>query len=102
MYIPHNAVLVFDDLERCDCPINEVFGFLNELVEHEKTKVILKLISENSEKVLSYWLLDETHTSKKDIEMISKDFSETIFGNDKVIIKKPNKKNLKDLERDFR
>lgn len=34
-------IFVFDDLERCDCPINEVFGFLNELVEHEKTKVIL-------------------------------------------------------------
>lgn len=34
-------IFVFDDLERCDCPINEVFGFLNELVEHENTKVIL-------------------------------------------------------------
>lgn len=64
----------------------------------EKTKIILKLISENSEKVLSYWLLDETHASKKDIEMISKDFSETIFGNDKITVKKPNKKNLKDLK----
>lgn len=34
-------IFVFDDLERCDCPINEVFGFLNELVEHENMKVIL-------------------------------------------------------------
>ena len=34
-------IFVFDDLERCDCPINEVFGFFNELVEHENTKVIL-------------------------------------------------------------
>ena len=34
-------IFVFDDLERCDCPINEVFGFLNELVEHENTKVII-------------------------------------------------------------
>lgn len=34
-------IFVFDDLERCDCPLNEVFGFLNELVEHESTKVIL-------------------------------------------------------------
>ena len=34
-------IFVFDDLERCDCPINEIFGFLNELVEHENTKVIL-------------------------------------------------------------
>lgn len=34
-------IFIFDDLERCDCSLNEVFGFLNELVEHENTKVIL-------------------------------------------------------------
>lgn len=36
-----NYIFIFDDLERCDCPINEVFGFINGLVEHEETKVIL-------------------------------------------------------------
>ena len=34
-------VFIFDDLERCDCSINEVFGFLNELVEHGNAKVII-------------------------------------------------------------
>lgn len=34
-------IFIFDDLERCDCSLNEVFGFLNELVEHENTKVII-------------------------------------------------------------
>ena len=34
-------IFIFDDLERCDCPINEVFGFLNELVEHQNTKIII-------------------------------------------------------------
>lgn len=34
-------IFIFDDLERCDCPINELFGFINGLVEHEDTKVIL-------------------------------------------------------------
>lgn len=34
-------IFIFDDLERCDCALNEVFGFLNELVEHENTKVIV-------------------------------------------------------------
>ena len=34
-------IFIFDDLERCDCPINEVFGMLNGLVEHEGTKVII-------------------------------------------------------------
>ena len=34
-------IFIFDDLERCDCALNEVFGFFNELVEHENTKVII-------------------------------------------------------------
>lgn len=34
-------IFIFDDLERCECPLKEVFGFLNELVEHENTKVII-------------------------------------------------------------
>jgi len=34
-------IFIFDDLERCNCALNEVFGFLNELVEHENTKVII-------------------------------------------------------------
>lgn len=34
-------IFIIDDLERCDCSLNEVFGFLNELVEHENTKVII-------------------------------------------------------------
>lgn len=34
-------VFIFDDIERCDCPLNEVFGFINGLVEHEGVKVIL-------------------------------------------------------------
>ena len=34
-------IFIVDDLERCECPINEVFGFFNELVEHENTKVII-------------------------------------------------------------
>ena len=39
--IMNNYIFVFDDLERCDCPTNEVFGLINGLVEHEGTKVIL-------------------------------------------------------------
>lgn len=36
-----NSILVFDDLERCDCPINEVLGYINTFVEQEGMKVIL-------------------------------------------------------------
>lgn len=34
-------IFIFDDIERCDCPLNELFGFINGLVEHEGAKVIL-------------------------------------------------------------
>ena len=34
-------ILVFDDLERCDIPINEVLGYINEYVEHKNVKVII-------------------------------------------------------------
>lgn len=35
-----NYIFIIDDLERCTCSINEVFGFLNQLIEHEHIKVI--------------------------------------------------------------
>lgn len=37
----NSYIFIFDDIERCDCPLNEVFGFINGLVEHEGAKVIL-------------------------------------------------------------
>lgn len=36
-----NSILIFDDLERCECPINEILGYINSFVEHENIKVIL-------------------------------------------------------------
>lgn len=36
-----SAVYIFDDLERCEVPIDELFGYLNNFVEHQKSKVIL-------------------------------------------------------------
>ncbi|TIP06442.1 MAG: hypothetical protein E5X72_01615 [Mesorhizobium sp.] len=33
--------LIFDDLERCRIPIDELFGLINRFVEHQKKKVIL-------------------------------------------------------------
>lgn len=34
-------ILIFDDLERCNCDVNEVLGYINNFVEHEGIKVIL-------------------------------------------------------------
>lgn len=36
-----NSILIFDDLERCVCPINELLGYINSFVEHENMKVII-------------------------------------------------------------
>lgn len=34
-------VFIFDDLERCSLPINEILGYINSLVEHESEKVLI-------------------------------------------------------------
>lgn len=36
-----NSVLIFDDLERCNIQINEVLGYINTFVEHDKIKTII-------------------------------------------------------------
>lgn len=36
-----DMVICFDDLERCTIPINEFFGFVNNLIEHCNCKVII-------------------------------------------------------------
>lgn len=39
--IKGNRVLIIDDLERCRINIDELFGFVNDIVEHSNSKVIL-------------------------------------------------------------
>ncbi|MCM1159280.1 MAG: KAP family NTPase [Clostridium sp.] len=74
-FLMKDFIFIFDDLERCDCPINELFGFINGLVEHENTKVILianeKEISMkelNVQKELQYFLAlnDKIEWKKKE------------------------------------
>lgn len=36
-----DKIFIFDDLERCDCPINEILGYINSFVEQDSLKVIL-------------------------------------------------------------
>lgn len=37
----NNSILIFDDLERCECPINEILGYINSFVEQGQLKVII-------------------------------------------------------------
>ena len=36
-----DSILIFDDLERCNCPVNEILGYINTYVEHDGMKVII-------------------------------------------------------------
>ncbi|PAM94684.1 hypothetical protein B4N84_11970 [Flavobacterium sp. IR1] len=36
-----NRILIFDDVERCKIPLDELYGFINDFVEHSQCKVIL-------------------------------------------------------------
>lgn len=50
----NNNVIIFDDLERCSCDVNEVLGFINNFVEHSDAKVILVA----NEEEIGRWHLD--------------------------------------------
>lgn len=57
--IKGNKVLIFDDLERCKIDLEELFGFINEFVEHFSCKVLLlcdeeKLMESSKEKGVPY------------------------------------------------
>lgn len=38
---PQKILYVFDDLERCEMPINTSLGYINEFIEHEGRKVVI-------------------------------------------------------------
>jgi len=37
----HAKIYVFDDVERCESPINQVLGYINQFVEHGGAKVVI-------------------------------------------------------------
>ena len=40
-HIKSNKIIIFDDIERCKIPIDEIYGFVNDFVEHSNCKIIL-------------------------------------------------------------
>lgn len=67
--IKGNRILIFDDVERCKIPLDELYGFINDFVEHSQCKVIL--ISDEDK-------IDEEHT--KDSKYKYPIFKEKIIG----------------------
>ncbi|CAD7801289.1 hypothetical protein CHRY9390_00755 [Chryseobacterium aquaeductus] len=39
--IKGNRIIIFDDIERCKIPVDEIYGFINDFVEHSKCRIIL-------------------------------------------------------------
>lgn len=53
--IKGKRIIIFDDIERCKIPVDEIYGFINDFVEHSKCKIILisdeEKIIENESKI---------------------------------------------------
>ena len=63
-----NNVIIFDDLERCSCPINEVLGYINNFVEHSDASIIF-VANENE---IGKWQLDRNPEMQTLIAMDSR------------------------------
>lgn len=56
-----NMVICLDDLERCSIPVNELFGMINNLVEHCNCKVIILADEENIGKMYANTRVEEKY-----------------------------------------
>ena len=68
--IKGNRVLIIDDVERCKIPLDELFGFVNGVVEHSNSKVILICDEEKLSKVVD----------KENLSIQYKNFKEKLVG----------------------
>lgn len=104
-----NHILIFDDLERCSIPINDILGYINYFVEHQDYKVIIIANEEELDKNEKYRdikekLVGKTFelTSNSDlafdsfIEELKKEENKDIFIENKNIILDTYKKSTYD------
>jgi hypothetical protein len=68
--IKGNRILILDDLERCRIPLDELFGFINGIVEHSNSKVILLCDEEKLSKV----------AEQEELKVKYEDFKEKLVG----------------------
>ncbi|MCD8410863.1 hypothetical protein G1K52_10885 [Tenacibaculum finnmarkense] len=88
--IKGKRILIFDDIERCKIETDEIFGYINEFVEHSNCKVILisdekkikKKYNKNSSTInyknFKEKLIGQTFEVKSDIETITNIFIKEI------------------------
>ncbi len=65
-------ILIFDDIERCKIKTDEIFGYINNFVEHSGCKVVLLTDEEKIKK--------RYEKNKSDIDIDYKDFKEKLIG----------------------
>lgn len=92
--IKGNRILIFDDIERCKIPIDELYGYVNDFVEHSECKVILisdekKIEDEEIEKsknkyeysVFKEKIIGQTFEIKPDTELAVDFFINSVSNN---------------------
>ncbi|MDP2724173.1 MAG: P-loop NTPase fold protein [Bacteroidales bacterium] len=70
--IKGKRILIFDDIERCKIKTDEIFGYINNYVEHSGCKVIL--LSDEKKIKAKY------EKNKSEIDIDYKDFKEKLIG----------------------
>jgi hypothetical protein len=70
--IKGKRILIFDDIERCKIETDEIFGYINNFVEHSSCKVVLL----SDEKKIK----DKYEKSKSELDVSYKDFKEKLVG----------------------
>jgi len=96
-----NAVLIFDDLERCSIPVENILGYINHFVEHQNHRVI---VIANEEEIIKFLpkinskyfeikekLVGRTFSVKSDTKAALSSFIDSV---DKIEVKNLLTKNL--------
>jgi|GEM_PF-2314106 len=95
------AVIIFDDLERCAIPVKALFGFINQLVEHNRQKVILianeDKIQENNYKEIKEKLVGTTLELQTSPESVLERFIREMEYREAKICTEENKVTILDL-----
>lgn len=87
----NNWIICFDDLERCCLPINEILGYMNRLVEHNKCKVIVLANESEIGKITLNQRLEEKYQvvlSGRKILFNNNDSSDTRNAESEINVKK--------------
>lgn len=74
-YSFENYIICFDDLERCQIPIEEILGFINNFIEHKKLKSIILSDESKISKDKTYYnikekVIERTINFEPDIEYV--------------------------------